>query len=136
MQSEVKRVFQSCGSSPRNHSLRCCDFVIFFDLFVFSFGCERQAGVSVVSRLFHKRAQVSVALMFLPVVPDVKLLPVPFARRAEDVRRKARFHALATGLALDNGALGALRREKKKADHTPHDHTCWEARVCPVAKTL
>ena len=42
--------------------------------------------------------------------------------KAEDVRRKTRFQALATGLALDSGALSALHREKKKADHTLHHH--------------
>ena len=42
-----------------------------------------------------------------------------FRPNAEDVRRKAKFQAPATGLALDNGALSALHREKKKADHTP-----------------
>ena len=44
--------------------------------------------------------------------------------KAEDVKRNARFQALATGLVLDNGALSALYREKKKADHTMHYHTC------------
>ena len=43
--------------------------------------------------------------------------------KGEDVRRKAKFQALATGLALDNGALSALHLEKKKADHTLHYYT-------------
>ena len=55
--------------------------------------------------------------------PVVKLLLVPIGPNTEDARRKARFRALATDLALDNGALSALHREKKKADHTLHDHT-------------
>ena len=52
----------------------------------------------------------------------MKLLPVPFESKTDDARRKARFQALATDLALDNGALSALHREKKKADHALHDH--------------
>ena len=48
---------------------------------------------------------------------------MPYVPRAEDVRRKARFQAQATGLAFDNGAVAALLREKKKADHTLHDQT-------------
>ena len=57
--------------------------------------------------------------------------------KAEDVRRKDRFQALATGLALDNGALSALHSEKKKADHTLHYHTfpkeaCQRVNVTPV----
>ena len=54
--------------------------------------------------------------------PVVKLLLVPLVPKTDDARRKARFQALATDLALDNGALSALHREKKKADHTLHDH--------------
>ena len=50
---------------------------------------------------------------------------------AEDVRRKAKFHALATGLAPHNGALSALHREKTKADHTLHYHTFHEGDPAP-----
>ena len=48
---------------------------------------------------------------------------MPCCPRAEDVRRKVRFQALATGLALTMGAVSALYREKKKAGHTLHDRT-------------
>ena len=43
--------------------------------------------------------------------PVVKLLPVPIGPNTEDARRKARFQALATDLALDSGALSSLHRE-------------------------
>ena len=62
-----------------------------------------------------------------------------FSPKAEDVRRKARFQAVATGLARDNGASSASHGEKKKADHTPHDHTHELGRVavpCPSALGL
>ena len=54
-----------------------------------------------------------------------------------EVAAGARFQALATGLALDNGALSALHSEKKKADHTLHYHTfpkeaCQRVNVTPV----
>ena len=55
---------------------------------------------------------------------DVPLMP--YCPSAEDVRRKARFQALATGVALTNGAVSALYCVKKKADHTLHDHTFHE----------
>ena len=60
-------------------------------------------------------------LMFLPVVSSCEVASGAFCPKAEDARSKARFQAPTTGLALDNGALSALHREK--ADHTPHDHT-------------
>ena len=46
----------------------CHTFALSFLRFLFfSFGCEWQTGVSAVPRLFHKRAQVSIALKLLPV---------------------------------------------------------------------
>ena len=105
------------GSQIHSCFVISCDFLIFdfcffFDLLV-RFCCVTfvpQARTSV-----HR----ALMLMFLLVFPVVVL----FCPNAEDARRKGGFQAQATGLALDNNALSALHREKKKADHTPHDHT-------------
>ena len=93
-----------------------------------SFGCERQA-VFLMCHVFVPQAGTVVHHFFVDVpscFPVVKPSLMSYGPRAEGVRRKARFRALVTGLAFETGAVSALLREKKKADHALHDHTFHE----------
>ena len=91
-----------------------------------SFGCERQV-VFLMRHVFCSTSVHNCSSLDVPsCFPVVKLFLMLQGPRAEDERRKAKFQALATGLAFDNGAVSALLREKKKADLTLHDHTFHE----------